>query len=486
MLDKRLKLCADMVVGEGIVCDVGTDHAYLAADLILSGKCSKVIASDVKIGPLEAAEKTVERYGISDRVQLILSDGLDNVPLDGVSDVVIAGMGGETIAEIVGNAAANSAKFESIRWILQPMSKPELLRKRLYEYGLKITSEKIAEDGEKLYVVMAAEMNNCSQILTEAQSYAGFFNDNDELAAKYRGMESESISGICAALERAGKHEESVHYHALADKLKNGVRSADINEIYSYLNEIYPFNLQESWDNSGLLVENYDMKCDTVVLTLDITNQAIAAAEAMGAQLIISHHPVIFSPLKRLSVHDPAYRLAEKNIVAICMHTNVDKSPDGTNGVILSRLAERFELCGQPEIFEECGSGLGIGWVCELNEAVSREELGAALKEIFGCAFVKMNSCGKRMIKRLAFCSGSGGSMLELAIEKECDGYITGDVKHDVWIDANNRGISLYDCGHFHTENPVLRKLRCVIEERFPQLNVEISECSADPVEYMR
>ena len=107
MLDNRLRKIAELVSGEGIACDVGTDHAYLAAELINSGKCSKVIASDVKEGPLDAARNTVERYGIQDKVELVLSDGLENVDLSGVTDVVIAGMGGETIAEIIGNSTAD-------------------------------------------------------------------------------------------------------------------------------------------------------------------------------------------------------------------------------------------------------------------------------------------------------------------------------------------------------------------------------------------
>ncbi len=119
MLDIRLKTCFDMVGGRGIVCDVGTDHALLAAELINSGKCEKVIASDIKEGPLAAAKKTVERSGITDKVELILSDGLVNVPLEGVSDIVIAGMGGETIADIISESI--ECIPENVRLVLQPM-----------------------------------------------------------------------------------------------------------------------------------------------------------------------------------------------------------------------------------------------------------------------------------------------------------------------------------------------------------------------------
>ena len=129
MLDNRLKMCAEMVSGKGIACDVGTDHAYLAAELIQSGKCEKVIASDVKVGPLGAAQRTVEKYDIADKVELVRSDGLENVPLEGVSDIVIAGMGGETIVEILHKC--DKLAESDIRLILQPMTKSEVLKELL-------------------------------------------------------------------------------------------------------------------------------------------------------------------------------------------------------------------------------------------------------------------------------------------------------------------------------------------------------------------
>ena len=142
MLDIRLMTCFEMVRGNGTVCDVGTDHALLAAELINSGKCSRVIASDIKEGPLESAENTVEKYGIADRVDLVLSDGLANVPLDGVSDIVIAGMGGETIADIIENCdALRMPENSEINLVLQPMTKAEILRKKLYEMGYTVSAE---------------------------------------------------------------------------------------------------------------------------------------------------------------------------------------------------------------------------------------------------------------------------------------------------------------------------------------------------------
>lgn len=482
MLDNRLKKIAELVSGEGIACDVGTDHAYLAAELINSGKCSKVIASDVKEGPLDSARNTVEKYGIQDKVELVLSDGLDNVDLTGVTDIVIAGMGGETIAEIIGNSSAD--KPENVRFILQPMTKVELLRKKLYEYQYEITGEYAVEDKDKIYVIITAERSDDWKQLTESDALYGFFDDNDEVGKKYRSREKARLEKISASLKNAGDINGSQHYAALAQKMESGADIAEIGEIYSFLNSLYPFGLQEKWDNSGLLVENYDMKCSKVMLSLDITNKAVNEAFEKGAELIISHHPVIFEPRKRITRNDPVFRLIEREIAAICVHTNLDIAAGGTNGVILCKLREKLELAGEPQPFEELGGGNGLGWIIDIEEAVSPKQLAEVCKEIFGCEYIRMSKC-RHKISRIAFCSGSGGSMLGEAMEKGCDALITGDVKHDVWIDANNNDIAVLDCGHFHTENLVLWELRRVLEERFPQLDIEIAECSSDPCEYV-
>lgn len=481
MLDNRLKMCAEFVSGEGIACDVGTDHAYLAAELILSGKCSRVIASDVKEGPLESARNTVEKNGISDKVELILSDGLENVPLDGVTDIIIAGMGGETIAKIISDS---DSSFEGIRLILQPMTKAEILRRELYRNGFDIVQERIVEDGDKMYVIICAENSGEWRKLTEFESLYGFFDENDPLAEKYRDKESKRLAKISESLEAAGKQDEAQHYAALAYKMANGTDTVKTECVYSYLDELYPFGDQEKWDNSGLLVENMDMECSKILLTLDITNDAVDDAEELGAELIISHHPVIFDPIRRISRNSPVFRLISADIAAICAHTNLDIADGGINSIILRRLSEQFESSGAPEPFEEVGDGRHFGWIIELKEAVSPDILGEAVKGIFGCEYVRVSRV-HRMIKRIAFCSGSGGSMLDIALSKNCDAYITGDIKHDVWIDANNYSLVLYDCGHFHTENIVLTELRRVLEKKFPQIDIEISDYSADPVIYM-
>lgn len=484
MLDNRLKKIAELVSGEGTAVDVGTDHAYLAAELITSGKCKRVIASDVKEGPLSSARSTVEKYGIQDKVELVLSDGLDNIDLKGVSDIVIAGMGGETIAAIIERIDVGSEENEGIRWLLQPMTKPEILRKKLCEHNLAITDEYVVEEGEKLYIVIVAEYSQCTSLLSEAVSLYGFFDD-DELGRKYRSNEAERLSKVADNLLSAGKTAEAQHFIALSAKMLNGLAVENIDGILEFLDSKYPFSLQEKWDNSGYLVECPMEECGRILLSLDITNEAVAEAYNKNADLIISHHPVIFEPRKRLTRNDPVYRLVENGIGAVCMHTNLDIARGGTNGMILQKLDEKLKFAGEPEPFEELGGGNCLGWIVELSEGITVESLANICKSIFNCEYVRTTRGSKNIVSKIAFCSGSGGSMLELAAEKGCNALITGDVKHDVWIDANNRGAAVLDCGHFHTENIVLWELRRALEEKFPQLDIEIAECSVDPCEYV-
>lgn len=477
MLDNRLKMCADMISGKGIVCDVGTDHALLAAYLITNGKCEKVIASDINEGPLESAAKTVEKYGISGKVDLVLSDGLKNVNGEGVSDIVIAGMGGETIVKILSECQFN---LNGIRLILQPMTKAEILRKWLCMYGFSVISEKGVAEGEKLYtVITATAMPECGS-LTEFESLRGFFDDDDEIGRNIRLKESERLLKVSDSLKKAGKIYDAVHYAAMASRMVEGSEDVRISDIYSFLDEKYPLSLQESWDNSGYIVESDSEKCSKILLTLDVTNDSVDEAVNKKADLAISHHPVIFNPLKKIQVDTPVYKLVRSGIGAICMHTNLDIAEGGTNTVIVGKIAEKLGISANIEPLEDCG----LGCIIELEKVVDCDELAEILKDIFNIERVKMSMYGEYILSKIAICSGSGGSLWKLAKAKGCDALITGDVKHDVWIDANNSKFTVIDCGHFHTENLVLWELRRVLEEKFPMVDVEISESSVDPCEY--
>lgn len=256
-----------------------------------------------------------------------------------------------------------------------------------------------------------------------------------------------------------------------------------VRDIINEMNAIAPISLMQKGDNSGLLVGSHDDKAEKVIAALDITNEVVEEAKSRGADVIISHHPVIFSPLYSLTDKNPACRAAKYGIACICYHSPLDLVKGGMNEIIYDILKGPFSL-KTPECFLEPVGELGYGLVCELEKEIEPEKAAYLLKEGFGCRFVRY-SRGGRNIKKLAYCSGSGGGMLEEAIRLGADALITGDVKHDRMITAWNEGVTLFDCGHYHTEKIILPYLKKRFSEDLPQVSFEIAKADVDPCEYV-
>lgn len=183
-LKSRLNMAAQMVRKGSRLADIGTDHAYLPASLILDGTVPCAIAADLRKGPLENAEATVNHYGIAEKVQLRLSDGLKCVSRDEVDDIVIAGMGGILISEIL--EAAPWVKDKNIQLILQPQTHDEILRKWLWENGFEITDEASCFDDGKTYICMAVRYTGEVTSHSEAEILlGGFLNKKDEASVSF-------------------------------------------------------------------------------------------------------------------------------------------------------------------------------------------------------------------------------------------------------------------------------------------------------------
>ena len=170
-LDERLAAAASFVRTDRRICDVGTDHALLPCYLCEQGALS-VIASDVNENPLAAARANIEKYGCSDRITLVQSDGLRSVPP--CDDIIIAGMGGELIAEII---AGCTFVTPDTRFILQPMTKAEVLRRYLYSAGFEIMQEKGAAVSGKAYTVMLVQHTGEKREIDDELAYFGKCTD---------------------------------------------------------------------------------------------------------------------------------------------------------------------------------------------------------------------------------------------------------------------------------------------------------------------
>lgn len=254
-----------------------------------------------------------------------------------------------------------------------------------------------------------------------------------------------------------------------------------VRDIYEYINTIAPFSSQDSFDNSGLLVGNPDADVHRIAVCLDITNEVVDEAAKLGVSLIISHHPVIFNPLKNVLVGNPVYSLISSGISAICAHTNLDMAASGS---VTDLMLELLDIKGS-EVLEVVNSdGTGYGRVAELTFDTTARCLAEMCKTAFDCQQVRYSDAGST-IKKVALCSGAGNSVIAAALSKGCDALITGDIKWSSFVEAQNKGLSVIDAGHFHTENIMSSYLASLIEQQFPLVDVFVPDSNTDICRYV-
>ena len=181
-LDNRLSLCASFVRKGATLADIGTDHAYLPVWLVSNGVISKALACDINEGPLCSGYDTVSRYELCDNITLRLSDGLKKVNETEADDIVIAGMGGELISKILNDCPW--AKTKGKHYILQPMTKCEVLINYLYENGFEIREQKACECDKKHYTVMLVQYTGKCETPKRSFLYTGKLDVNDPQTGK--------------------------------------------------------------------------------------------------------------------------------------------------------------------------------------------------------------------------------------------------------------------------------------------------------------
>lgn len=254
---------------------------------------------------------------------------------------------------------------------------------------------------------------------------------------------------------------------------------ADVMEVYRALDNWAPFDTQMDFDNAGFLVGRGDRPVSRVLVALDITEQVVEEAGGWGAQLVVSHHPVIFHPVKTITDASPLgrtlLRLAELGIAAICAHTNLDAAQGGVNDALAQGLGLSDTAPLHQDGTDSQGRPYGIGRVGRAHQAgLDAGRYAAFVKERLGAASVRYVDGGVP-VDKVAVGGGSCGSMLSDVLAAGCDTFVTADVKYDVFLEAKALGINLMDAGHYATEQVVCPRLVRFLEERFPRVEVRLS-----------
>lgn len=241
-----------------------------------------------------------------------------------------------------------------------------------------------------------------------------------------------------------------------------------VNEIFSYLNEKFPTSSAMDFDNVGLLVGDKETRVSKALISLDCTLELVEKAVEIGAELIITHHPVIFNPLKSVLSGSVVFELLKNKISVISMHTNLDMAIGGVNDCLCEQLC-LFDV--KPYLSSDGFALRSAGCVKITPDAMAehiKQKLGATVKYVEG----------KKSIEKLLVCSGSGGEFIYNAIADGFDALISADIKHHEFLDAQNAGISIFDCGHFNTEDVVIEPMKELLKSQFPAVEFIASHIS--------
>lgn len=252
---------------------------------------------------------------------------------------------------------------------------------------------------------------------------------------------------------------------------------AKVMDVYRFIDSLAEFHTQEGFDNAGFLVGRAQKPVTRILVTLDITTAVIEEAIETGVDLIVSHHPVIFTPLRAVTdVFADSNRvlmLAEHGISAICAHTNLDSAQDGVNDVLARWLGLANIRQLKQSGTDSQGRPYGIGRIGELDDE-SRSDINVFagfVKSILQAGCVRYHDAG-RPVCVVAVGGGSCGNMLGDVAAAGCDTFVTSDVKHDIFLDAADLGINLIDAGHFATEDVICQPLVSALRTEFPELTV--------------
>ncbi len=246
-----------------------------------------------------------------------------------------------------------------------------------------------------------------------------------------------------------------------------------VRDVISVIEDFAPLSIQEGWDNSGLCIGSPDAPVTSVLLGLDCTPGLVDEAVECGADMIVTHHPLIFSGLKKISPEDQVGEAVIKAIRAgisiYAAHTSADKVISGVSGAMAARLGLQ-----NVAILDEDGDGTGLGVVGDLPQPLPADEAVKLVKERFGLKAMRTSRPVDGMISRVAMCGGSGGSLIKAAMASGAQLYISGDISYHNFFTPE--GFMIMDIGHYESEIEIVDILFSLLRKNFPTFAVRITQ----------
>lgn len=259
-----------------------------------------------------------------------------------------------------------------------------------------------------------------------------------------------------------------------------------IRDIAAVIEGFAPLSLQESYDNSGLVVGRYDDEVHRALLAVDVTEAVLDEAEAGQCDLIITHHPIVFHALKRFNSASYVERCVERairsGIALYACHTNLDSARGGMSWRVGEMIGLRDMTVLQP-LPQDASTGFGVvGLLPESEDAVA---FLRRVKQLFGVGAVRHNAIADACrVQRIAVCTGAGGSLIDTAVAAGADLYLTADLRYNDFM-RGERGMIIADIGHFESEICAIQILFDILSKNLCTFAVRKSLRSGNPVNYL-
>ena len=255
-----------------------------------------------------------------------------------------------------------------------------------------------------------------------------------------------------------------------------------VKDVTRVIEEFAPLAIQEKWDNSGLCIGSADAPVTSVLLGLDCTPELVDEAIECGADMIVTHHPLIFSGLKKITPDDmvgqAVFKAIKAGISIYAAHTNADKVIAGVSGAMAAKLGLK-----DVQILDEDGEGTGLGVVRNLPEPMTAQQAVELVKERFSLQAVRTSRPVEGMIERVAMCGGSGGSLIAAAKASGAQLYLSGDISYHNFF--TSEGFMIMDIGHYESEIEIVDILFSLIKKNFPTFAVRITQnMQSNPIYY--